>query len=220
MHPGKKRLITLEGTIKACFYAVIYASLLLGAEAFHWDWRRAEELKSTQSLRHAKVTRIERAAIARGIANQLRPEMPDLGIETEEQLEDVALDTRVKMVDLNADGIPEVIAQGMGEHENCSPTGNCPFWIFQKSNHEYTPLFSVMESVQTFTIQPSRTNGFSDIVIETQFSADQCGISLLRYSEGRYDYAGCWVAYWSVQEGDTVRQLKEPRLLPCEERIR
>jgi len=217
MQTRKKRLVTLKGTSKACVYAVTFASLMLGGENFHWDWRRSEELTYRQSLRRAKVSKTERAAIARAIANQLRPDMWDLGIESEQQLEDVALETRVKMVDLNGDGISEVIAQGMGEHANCSPTGNCPFWIFQKSDHEYRLLFS-METIQAFTIERSRSDGFSDIVIATHGSGTQSGIRLLRYGEGRYHLAGCWSADWSVLEGGTVHELKEPRLTPCDER--
>jgi hypothetical protein len=217
MQTREKRLVTLNRTCKACVYAVIFASLMLGGEDFHWDWRRSEELTYRQSLRHAKVSKTERAAIARAIDNQLRPDMWGLGIDSEQQLEDTALDTRVKMVDLNGDGIPEVIAQGGGEHANCSPTGNCPIWIFQKSDHEYRLLFS-MDVIQSFTIERRRTNGFRDIVIATHSSYMQSGIRLLRYGEGRYNLAGCWGAYWSVLERGTVHELKEPRLTPCDER--
>jgi hypothetical protein len=211
----ERRLIILRGTFKACFCAVILASLMLGAESIQWDWRHSEALTFKQSLRHAKVTGTERAAIARAIANQLKPELGGLGGECEQELEDNALDTPVKLVDLNGDGTPEVVAQGTPEDGGCSPTGNCRFWIFQKSDYEYKLLF-YQEAIQSFTIQRSRTNGFSDIVISTHGSADQSGIRLLRYSEGRYDYAGCWGAYWYVMEGDTRHELKEPRLIPCE----
>jgi len=37
----------------------------------------------------------------------------------------------------------------------------------------------------------------------------------LQYRDGRYYEAGCYDANWSVLEGDTVHQLKEPRLTPC-----
>jgi hypothetical protein len=201
--------------IPACFCAIIFASLVLGAENLQWDWRRSVDLEANQTLRKAKVTKTERIAIARIIAHQFRPDMRDYEIESEQQREDMVLDTRVKMVDLNGDGIPEVIAQGTNK-QGCSPTGNCPFWILQQSGHEYRLLFE-WEAIQSFTIQPGRTNGFSDIVIKQHGGYNQSGITLLRYGEGVYREAGCWGAYWFVREGDTVRDLKEPRLVPCGE---
>jgi hypothetical protein len=217
METSEKRLVTLQGTLKACFYAVICASLMLGAESFQWDWRHSEALTSKQSLRHAKVTSTERAAIARAIANQLKPDMGGLGGMSEQELEDVALDTPVKMVDLNGDGTPEVIAQGTPEDGGCSPTGNCRFWVFQKSDHEYRLLF-YREAIQSFSIETSRSHGFSDIVVKMHGSATVSTLRLLQYSEGRYHEAGCYYENWSVLEGNTVHELKEPRLTPCNEK--
>jgi hypothetical protein len=214
MPTSEQCLVTVRGTFEACFCAVIFASLVLGAQSFQWDWRQSEWLTPKQSLRHAKVTRTERAAIARAIANQLRPDIRD--IDSEQQLEDIALDTRVKMVDLNGEGTPEVIAQGMGE-QACSPTGNCFFWIFQKSHHEYKLLVS-LEGIQTFTIERTRSHGFSDIVVASHDSATSSTLTILRYSEGRYHDVACYDADWQVVEGDTVRVLKEPRITACDER--
>jgi len=217
MHTSEMRLITIPGTFKVCFSAVFFASLMLGAESCQWDWRHSEALTPKQSLRHAKVTEAERAAIAKAIANQLKPDIGGLGGESEQELEDNALDTPVKLIDLNSDGITEVIAQGTIEDGGCSPTGNCRFWVFQKSDHEYRLLFS-KESIQSFTIQQSRSNGFSDIVVKMQGSATASTLTLLRYSEGRYKEAGCYDANWSVREGSAVHELKEPRLTPCIEK--
>jgi hypothetical protein len=44
----------------------------------------------------------------------------------------VAGETRVKYVDLDGDGKPEVIAQAGGEKSGCSPTGNCPLWVLRR----------------------------------------------------------------------------------------
>ena len=216
METSERRLITLQGASKACLCAIIFASLLLGAESLLWDWRHSEALTSKQSLRHAKVSNPEREAIARAIANQLKPALGGLGGQTEEELEDVALDTPVKLIDLNGDGTPEVIAQGTVA-EGCSPTGNCPFWILQKSGREYRSLIS-QEAVQSFTIQPSRSNGFSDIVVKMHGSATESTLRLLRYGDGKYCEAECYYENWSVLEGKTVHELKEPRLTPCAEK--
>src|SRR5260370_12672739 len=86
---------------------------LPSAHPFQWDWRETQELKVKQSLRNAKLAGHDRQAIVAAIAAQLRPGMADLEIGSEQQLRKAALDTRIKMTDLNNDGVPEVIAQGM-----------------------------------------------------------------------------------------------------------
>jgi len=187
---------------------------MMAAESFQWDWRHSEALSPKQSLQHAKVTDAERAAISRAIAVQLTPDMGGLGGMTEPELEDVALDTPVKLVDLNGDGTPEVIAQGTFQEGGCGRAGNCRFWIFQKSGDEYKLLIS-QESIQSFTIQPSRSNGFSDIVVRMQASATSSTVRLLQYRDGTYREAACYDANWSVSEGGAVHSLKEPRLTRC-----
>jgi hypothetical protein len=214
MPVGEKHPLRWSETLVSCFCAVLSASLFMGAESFRWEWRESEYLKET--LREAKLTDAERTAIAKAIANQLGPYVPDMkymGIDSEQQLKDAILDTRVEMVDLNGDDVAEVIAQGTAK-EGCSPTGNCPFWVFQKSGREYRLLVS-LPAIQTFQIQRSRSDGFRDIVVEMHGSATQRTLRLLRYSRSKYHEAGCYHANWSVLEGDTVRDLKEPRLTPC-----
>ena len=193
------------------FRSVLFASFIIAAEDLQWGWRQPEELR--QTLRHAKVNKTERAAIVKAIAYQIKLEMPD--VDSGQQLEDMALNTRVKLVDLNGDGTSEVIAQGAGL-DACSPTGNCSFWVFQKSHSSFRLLFSG-GAFQTFQIQRSKSNGFRDIVVEMHGSATESTLRLLRYSEGKYHEEGCYDANWSVLEGDVVRDLKEPRVTPCGE---
>ena len=207
------RLALLPGILAACFCAVSLGSLMLGAEDFHWDWSHSDALTSKQALRRAKVSTAERAAIAKAIAIQLMPDMGGMGGRTEPELEDTALNTPVKLVDLNGDGTPEVIAQGTPEDGGCSPTGNCRFWVFQKSSVAYKLLISLGE-IQSFTIQGSRLNGFNDLVVKTFVSSAESTLKLLRYNDGRYQEVGCYKADWSSAGGDR-HELKEPRLAPC-----
>lgn len=210
----KTRPLRWPETIVGCFFAALLTSPLMSAESVKWEWRHSKHLE--QSLRQAKVADAERAAISEAIANQIgpyRPEMKFLGINSEQQLKDAILDTPIELVDLNDDGVPEIIAQGTPK-EGCSPTGNCPFWIFQKSGGEYRVLAS-RGAVQTFQIQRGRSNGFRDVVVEMHGSATEKTLRLLQYRRGKYHVAGCYDANWTVLEGDTVRELKEPLLTPC-----
>lgn len=184
----------------------------VGGANSRWDWRSWQELNARDSLRSAKIEPSDRRAVAAAIEAQLRPKMNDLGIGTERDLVKAVLDTRVKLVDLNADGVPEVVAQGM---INCGATGNCPFWIFQKKAGSYRLL---MESYgQTFTIQKTSSNGFQDIVVSTHGSATQSGLVEYHYENGEYKVAGCYNAEWTALENGKVQELKEPRITsyPC-----
>jgi hypothetical protein len=180
---------------------------------FPWDSQKSEELNRASSLRAAIIPEADRTAIAKAVAIRLGPDMADMESATGKKPEDIILDTRIKMVDLNGDGIPEVIAQIAGDYI-CSPTGNCPFLIFQKTEGGYKRILH-KEFVQTFTIQPNRTNGYNDIITGQHGGAADSGLTLFRYSKGVYHKAGCEDASWRSADGDTDNELKEPRLTPC-----
>ncbi len=199
----------------AGFCALLLGCPLIGAEGLNWEWRDSKCLKHT--LREAKVGNEEKTAIAKAISQQVGPYTPDMklvGIDSAQQLKDAILETRTELVDLNDDGTPEVIAQGTNK-EGCSPTGNCPFWVFQKSGQEYRLLVS-LSAIQTFQIQRNRSGRFQDIVVAMHGSATERTLRLLQYSRGKYRQAGCYDANWSVLEGGMLRELKDPQLTLCE----
>jgi len=185
---------------------------------FRWDWKDLQELSATQSLRGAKLTIQQRKAIVSAIADQIRPMMSEPGIvrttttseiKSDAELRDAVLDTRATLIDLNGDGVPEVVAQGM---VNCGATGNCPFWIFRKAKHAYELLLD--GEAQTFTIQKSNTNGFHDIVLSDHGSSTSGGLRLYKYKGNAYVEVGCYTYDWTLED-DKVRELKEPRVTPC-----
>jgi hypothetical protein len=208
----------MRRTFRVCFYALLSASLSVAAAIawqgdFQWDWRRNEELTRKDSLRQAKLTPTEKVAISKAITDQLRPDMFSAGFESEEQLKNIALDARIKMVDLDGDSAHELIAQG-GDPEVCSPTGNCFFWLFRKTNRNFK-LLLYAEGIQMFTIQRTRTNGFRDIVLAMHGSAAATQLMLYKYSNGAYHDVACYNANWTVLEADTLRELTEPSITPC-----
>jgi hypothetical protein len=180
------------------------------AQAFHWEWRGAQELFAAQSLRNDRISESAKHAIGKAIEEQLRPNVTDLEIHSEGELWRAALDTRVKMIDLNHDGILEVVAQAVAD---CSATGNCSFWIFQKAGRGYKLLLKGFG--QTFTIQKGSTNGFQDIVVAMHGSATDSGLTLYQYKKGIYDDVACYDADWAPLENGVVHELKEPRITPC-----
>jgi hypothetical protein len=86
--------------------------------------------------------------------------------------------------------------------------------VFQKSGGEYKPLVS-LEAIQSFTIQESRFNGFTDLVVKIYVSSAESTLKLLRYNDGRYQEVGCYKADWSASGGGSHHELKEPRLTTC-----
>jgi hypothetical protein len=157
--------------------------------------------------RDAKMGKLDKDSLARGSVVQIGPDMEGLGVATEGQLFEAAMNTRVMAIDLNGDGVPEVVAQGT---VGCSATGNCPFWIFQKVAKGYRLLLEA--EGQAFTIQKTRTNGFFDVVVSMQGSATQSGLSDYHFKNGHYEETGCYSVEWDVLENGKLRELKEFRI--------
>lgn len=180
----------------------------LDSRNFRWNWKDGQELKADESLRKAKLTNYRRKALADAIADEIRPMMADLEIASESELEKAALDTRIRMVDLNGDGVPEVVAQGM---VSCGATGNCPFWVLRQSKLGYEVLLE--GEAQRFTIQHSSHNGFRDIVLSTHGSYSSGGLTNYQYQGHAYKDVGCYYYDWTLL--DNIRELKEPQVTPC-----
>lgn len=196
-----------------CSSLLLGAVCVVSAQNFRWDWHASQELIGTESLRNANWLQHDKSAMAAAIAAELRPaafDDPINSIKSEDQLRDAVLNTRIKRIDLNHDGIPEVVAQAMVD---CSPTGNCPFWIFHKTARRYESILSGFG--QTFTIQESRTRGFNDIVVGMHGSAFEQTLEVYQFKDGRYRRTACYDATWQVLEGENTRELKEPLITPC-----
>ncbi len=79
---------------------------------------------------------------------------------------------RVLTVDLNNDGVPEVIVQPSEPGSWCGATGNCTFWIFLRWSIQANSGRSSV-AVETFNILPDKTFGYSDLVLGTHDSASE-----------------------------------------------
>jgi len=180
------------------------------SQAFYWNWKEAQALGVKQSLRNAQMNADDKTAIAKALEKVIQPYLSDAG-EPDDQLQEEALKTRVKQVDLNGDGVPEVIAQAM---VGCGASGNCPFWIFQKQSDGYKLLLD--DSAETFTIQKTRTNGYSDIVLALHDSEFEQTLDVYHYANGEYKgTTGCYTAIVAVMKDDGIHELAEPRVTPC-----
>jgi hypothetical protein len=120
--------------------------------------KNSEELTWRESIRANKdLSPLERKDLIRFLMTDLKRDMSVLGIESEKELHQVAQDVRVKLVDLRADGSREVIVQASGIKSGCSPTGNCPLSVLEKTETGYKAILDATS--QTFAVQETRTNG-------------------------------------------------------------
>jgi hypothetical protein len=181
------------------------------AKPLLWNWHRAQETGWEQSvLRNRTMPAPERARLLSAIAAQLQRQ----DFHSDDELRTSAAETRIKYVDLNRDGKLEVIAQAGGEHSGCSPTGNCPFWIFRRIGAKYAVLLS--SEAQMFTIQPTRSNSFPDLVLSRHNSAFESELRSYTFDGEHYLESGCFNAEWQKLGSDGEHhRLDRPVITPC-----
>jgi len=156
----------------------------------------------------------ERRELIRSFEKDLRPSMKELSIGSEEELRKaVAENTLVEKIDLDGDGIPEVIVQGVGNIWGSSPTGNGPIWVLKKTPKSYRALINSLG--QHFTVLEAKTNGFFDLMIGMHGSATLQELKIYRFRDGRYFKDGCFEANWSVLVDGEVRDLRKPLITKC-----
>ncbi len=133
--------------------------------------------------------------------------------DEQKQIRKEAPETRVKLIDLNGDGIPEVIAQATGNYF-CGVTGNCFLWIFSRVGDHYKVLLQAV-GIQGFTVQKTRSFGFHDLVLTRHESALSSDLFFYSFSKGGYHEKACYEASWVRMVGDERVELKDPVITPC-----
>ena len=176
----------------------------------HWDWHHQEILTWKQSIsQNEQIAQPERTRLLSAIMSRFRT----TDFDSQDQLRTTAAETRIKYVDLNDDGIPEVIAQAGGDR-GCSPTGNCTFWVFRRVGDTYTLLLE--SDAQTFSIQPTRSNNLYDLLLTRHDSAYESEIKPYKFDGKMYRKRGCYDAEWTQLDSDgEYHDLKEPVISRC-----
>jgi hypothetical protein len=185
------------------------------ANGFHWDWHKVEKNDWESIGQSRNLSAQERAGLIKAVASQLRPFMSQMDIKSEQELQEVAARTRVKAVDLRGKGVRDFLAQQSDVGWSCSPTGNCESWVLRKNGDEYSVILH-RSAAQAFTIQPTLSNGFHDLVLGQHASATEHGLTLYRFDGFKYRFVACYDANWEILGRDgEVHQLSEPRITPC-----
>lgn len=191
----------------------LFGAQTFGQDTFHWNSHNWQELSWKQSIGRSNLSPKLKADLIETIVEQMREDSNEP--LSEPKARSVAAETRIEFVDLTGHGRNEAIAQAGGEGSDCSPTGNCPFWVLHRERDGYHVILDA-DSAQTFTIQPNRTRGYNDIVVGMHGSAFESMLTLYKYNGSSYEDVACYNATWQVIDKDgNAQYLKEPRITRC-----
>jgi hypothetical protein len=141
-----------------------------GSEAqFHWQWRKMNSnFWQGPILRQMKIKNDDRVAIVEAVAAsfKLDKEVPnDIG---DAQLYDIASNESYEWVDLDRDGVPELVTQAFGI-DFCGAVGNCALQVFRQSGHKFDLV--LRSSAESLMVDRSGTQPL--LVLYTHGSASE-----------------------------------------------
>jgi len=114
----------------------------------------------------------------------------------------------LKFVDLNADGVDELIFSGI-----VCGTANCQTWIYRKIGAKYEQIPFDASAVD-LKVLASRSSGYSDISIEGRGSAVESEVHIHKFDGRKYDVKECFSKNWALFNTRTGKwtELKTPRV--------
>jgi len=124
---------------------VILAACLLGLSAFaqnqfHWQWQKMEEDSFWQRPIVRQIKNISTMqAIVDAEVKSMRADKEFFGDTMDAELWDLAANESYEWVDLDGDGIPELITGGFGV-DQCGGTGNCILQVFRHHGKSFELL--------------------------------------------------------------------------------
>lgn len=143
------------------------------------------------------LTTNDHAKLKRAVAQQFH-DLLNFEKLTPIQIDRVVSNARVRIVHLNRDENPQVVVQAGDLAGGCSPTGNCPIWVFKKKSYTFE---AILESQgQAFQILRSSGGEYLDFVVVTHGSAFEKELWFYQYAEGKYKQTSCFTARFQQQE--------------------
>jgi hypothetical protein len=210
-----KLLLSLSVGLLACSHAQVVPHTTATPTHFRWSAVQAHELDYNRTIRKSHdLSQAAKDQLEKAVVLQLRRDDDLVDDLTEKQVQDLAGETRIELVDLNGDDKPEIIAQANGLGP-CGGTGNCIFWIFERTGDGLKLLLSTNDRSQiTFEkilIRPWSTNGYRDIVLGSHSNASSRNLVWFQFSNGEYRIHACYYSTWM---GDDGQVLNAPAIWP------
>ena len=116
-------------------------------------------------------------------------------------------------VDLNRDGKSEIVVQGLNKYL-CSPTGNCSYWVYRKTENGYEKLLQASD-VQQYYFQKSFSNEHRDIMTAMHGSAWDSDLSVYKFDGTQYRLKECMSRSYSyLDKQGRVRETSKPIIKP------
>jgi hypothetical protein len=191
---------------------VVFCSFLL-ADEFQWSWTDQQIVSRTDPSvgNTSKLTEVQRTAVLDLIVSRLQKPMSDQGYD-DDRIREIASTTRMRLVDLGDEGKRTMFAASIGLEGGCDGVGNCPLWVFRHSDGgEYIPVLDAVAA--SYTVQPTSSHGFSDLVTLRRSSPTAGTLTLYQYNDGKYVDSGCFTATWPpLKEGESQGT---PEVAPC-----
>ncbi|HUI83725.1 MAG TPA: hypothetical protein VL240_05850 [Candidatus Binatia bacterium] len=191
--------------------ALVLGCIFALAADFQWDWHNQEVIgRNDPGLGNtSKLTEPERNALLDAVIVRLLKPMTEQGYD-DARIREIALTTRLRFLDLGEDK-PVIMATSLGLEGGCDALVNCPFWIFRHTPDGYVSLLETRAA--SYTIQPTSSNGWSDLVISRHNSPQESRLTLYKFDGSKYADAGCYTATWPpAKDGE----IQEPAIAPCQ----
>ena len=202
---------------KLIFFALGLLTVLHAQEAphtsvspmhFRWSEAQAHELDYGRTIRKdPDLSLADKEALTKVLVQQLKRDDSLVEDLTEKQVRTLAEETRIELVDLNGDGKPEIIAQANGLGP-CGGTGNCIFWIFERTSDVLKLLLNTNDRspvmFEKILIRPWSTNGYRDIVLGSHSNASSRNLVWLRFTRGAYRIHACYYSTWTGENGQAL----------------
>lgn len=190
--------------------AVIAVCAIALAADFEWNWRDQQTIgRNDVSVGNtSRLTEEERFALINAIVVRLDKPMAERGYDNQ-RIREIASTTRTRFVEVGGDK-PMLFATSLGLEGGCDARSNCPFWIFRPTADGYVSVLDAVAS--SYTVQPTSTNGFSDLVLARQESPTESHLTLYTYADGKYTDTGCYSAKWPASKDS---EMQDPEITAC-----
>jgi len=113
-------------------------------------------------------------------------------------------------VDLNRDGVPELVIRGQGGFI-CGAYW-CPYWIYRRPSNGYERVLDA-GNIQLLEPLATMTHGYRDVRTWMHGSAWESGVTLYAFDGRRYRAVKCTdYKYTYLDSRNEWRELKQPRI--------